>query len=113
VTTPARHFPETERAQLLNKPHQDERTQGAKTLKKPNVVPCVFRGTLISANLQNNPPKSGIVVSNEVGFGVVPPSLMGRRFRDIQGRANQIAASYADNVALIVAGLPLWIKGGL
>lgn len=60
-----------------------------------------------------DPPTHLIVVSNEVGFGVVPPSLMGRRFRDIQGRANQIAASYADNVALIVAGLPLWIKGGL
>lgn len=54
-----------------------------------------------------------VVVSNEVGFGLVPPYLMGRRFRDMQGRANQLSASYADNVALIVAGLPLWIKGGL
>jgi adenosylcobinamide kinase/adenosylcobinamide-phosphate guanylyltransferase len=53
-----------------------------------------------------------IAVSNEVGFGLVPPYLMGRRFRDIQGRANQIAASRADDVALIVAGLPLWLKRG-
>jgi adenosylcobinamide kinase/adenosylcobinamide-phosphate guanylyltransferase len=51
-----------------------------------------------------------IVVSNEVGGGVVPPYLLGRRFRDIQGRANQIAARRADEVALIVAGIPLWVK---
>lgn len=52
-----------------------------------------------------------IAVSNEVGFGLVPPNLMGRRFRDMQGRANQIAARHADNVALVAAGLPLWLKG--
>lgn len=54
-----------------------------------------------------------IVVSNEVGFGLVPSYRMGRRFRDTQGRANQIAGNYADNAALVVAGLPLWLKGGL
>jgi adenosylcobinamide kinase/adenosylcobinamide-phosphate guanylyltransferase len=52
-----------------------------------------------------------IVVSNEVGYGLVPTYQMGRRFRDMQGRANQTAARYADNVALVVAGLPLHIKG--
>jgi adenosylcobinamide kinase/adenosylcobinamide-phosphate guanylyltransferase len=51
-----------------------------------------------------------IAVSNEVGFGLVPPYLMGRRFRDMQGRANQAAALHSDEVVLIVAGLPLWIK---
>lgn len=58
------------------------------------------------------PPSHLIAVSNEVGLGLVPAYLMGRRFRDAQGRANQIAASRADNVALIVAGLPIWLKGG-
>ena len=53
-----------------------------------------------------------IIVSNEVGFGLVPPYLMGRRFRDLQGRMNQLCAGYAKNVALVVAGCPLWIKGG-
>ncbi|MDO5114914.1 MAG: bifunctional adenosylcobinamide kinase/adenosylcobinamide-phosphate guanylyltransferase [Synergistaceae bacterium] len=53
-----------------------------------------------------------IIVSNEVGFGLVPPYLMGRRFRDMQGRMNQLCAGYAANVALVVAGCPLWIKGG-
>jgi adenosylcobinamide kinase/adenosylcobinamide-phosphate guanylyltransferase len=51
-----------------------------------------------------------IAVSNEVGFGLVPPNVLGRRFRDLQGRANQIAAGHAGEVALIVAGLPVWVK---
>jgi adenosylcobinamide kinase/adenosylcobinamide-phosphate guanylyltransferase len=63
----------------------------------------------------NAPSQSAhlIIVSNEVGFGLVPPYLMGRRFRDLQGRANQLCASKADRVALVVAGCPLWIKGSL
>ncbi len=58
-------------------------------------------------------PRDGthlIIVSNEVGFGLVPPYLMGRRFRDLQGRMNQLCASKADRVVLVVAGCPLWIK---
>lgn len=54
-----------------------------------------------------------IIVSNEVGFGLVPPYLMGRRFRDMQGRMNQLCAGYASNAALVVAGCPLWLKGGM
>jgi adenosylcobinamide kinase/adenosylcobinamide-phosphate guanylyltransferase len=53
-----------------------------------------------------------IAVSNEVGCGVVPSFQMGRRFRDLQGRANQIAAGSAREVALVAAGIPLWIKSG-
>ena len=52
-----------------------------------------------------------IIVSNEVGFGLVPPYIMGRRFRDLQGRMNQLCASEASRAALIVAGYPLWVKG--
>jgi len=54
-----------------------------------------------------------IVVSNEVGMGLVPTNRMGRRFRDLQGRANQLAASKAETAALVVAGLPLLLKGDL
>ena len=57
------------------------------------------------------PGASLIIVSSEVGFGLVPPYLMGRRFRDMQGRMNQICARHADGAALVVAGCPLWIKG--
>ena len=51
-----------------------------------------------------------IIVSNEVGLGVVPASSLGRGFRDIAGRLNQIAAQEADNVFFMAAGLPLKIK---
>ena len=54
-----------------------------------------------------------IVVSNELGWGVVPATRLSRRFRDMQGRANRLAGGRAENVALVVAGIPLWIKGGI
>jgi adenosylcobinamide kinase / adenosylcobinamide-phosphate guanylyltransferase len=51
-----------------------------------------------------------IIVSNEVGLGIVPEHKMARDFRDIAGRLNQLVACYADEVFFIVAGLPLNIK---
>jgi adenosylcobinamide kinase/adenosylcobinamide-phosphate guanylyltransferase len=51
-----------------------------------------------------------IVVSNEVGLGVVPPTPLGRRYRDALGRANQLLAAAADDVTLMVAGLELPLK---
>ncbi len=53
-----------------------------------------------------------IIVSNEVGSGVVPASPQGRRFRDLLGSSNQRLSRAADNVFLIVAGIPRCIKGG-
>ncbi|MBN1427588.1 MAG: bifunctional adenosylcobinamide kinase/adenosylcobinamide-phosphate guanylyltransferase [Anaerolineae bacterium] len=51
-----------------------------------------------------------VVVSNEVGMGLVPPYDLGRAYRDLLGRANQIAAGNADEVYLLVAGIPMRIK---
>jgi len=51
-----------------------------------------------------------IVVSNEVGAGVVPERPLGRRFRDLAGWANQAVARCADRVILMVAGMPLVVK---
>ncbi len=51
-----------------------------------------------------------IIVSNEVGMGVVPETPLGRLFRDVQGRANQIVAAHAHEVFLLVAGLPMKVK---
>lgn len=51
-----------------------------------------------------------IVVSNEVGFGIVPDTPLGRRFRDAQGRLNQAVAGVAERVVLVAAGLPLVLK---
>jgi adenosylcobinamide kinase/adenosylcobinamide-phosphate guanylyltransferase len=51
-----------------------------------------------------------VLVSNEVGLGLVPETPLGRRFRDAQGRLNQIVAALVPNVVFIAAGLPLWLK---
>jgi adenosylcobinamide kinase/adenosylcobinamide-phosphate guanylyltransferase len=51
-----------------------------------------------------------IVVSNEVGLGVVPAHELGRAYRDLLGRANQILAQRADQVYFLVSGVPLLIK---
>ena len=51
-----------------------------------------------------------VLVSNEVGLGLVPETPLGRKFRDAQGRLNQIVAATVPNVVFIAAGLPLWLK---
>jgi adenosylcobinamide kinase/adenosylcobinamide-phosphate guanylyltransferase len=51
-----------------------------------------------------------ILVSNEVGSGIVPDNELARRFRDMQGRLNQRMAARADRVVLMVAGLPVVVK---
>jgi adenosylcobinamide kinase/adenosylcobinamide-phosphate guanylyltransferase len=51
-----------------------------------------------------------IVVSNEVGLGLVPTSVLGRTYRDCLGWANQVLARAADRVILMVAGLPLDLR---
>lgn len=52
-----------------------------------------------------------IIVSNEVGMGIVPETELGRKFRDLAGRLNQDLAAEADTVVLITAGLPMVLKG--
>jgi adenosylcobinamide kinase/adenosylcobinamide-phosphate guanylyltransferase len=54
-----------------------------------------------------------VLVSNEVGSGVVPEYVAGRRYRDLLGEINQKVAHVADDVVLMVAGLPLALKGHL
>lgn len=57
--------------------------------------------------------KSGcsiIIVSNEVGMGIVPDNPLARRFRDIAGKVNQIMASTSNEVYWMVAGIPVQIK---
>ncbi|WP_295805763.1 bifunctional adenosylcobinamide kinase/adenosylcobinamide-phosphate guanylyltransferase [uncultured Nitratireductor sp.] len=51
-----------------------------------------------------------VLVSNEVGFGIVPENALARRFRDEAGFLNQKIAAAADSVTLVVAGLPMKVK---
>lgn len=53
---------------------------------------------------------STALVTNEVGWGIVPEHPLGRRFRDLAGFANQILAESVDRVVLMVAGLPMKVK---
>jgi adenosylcobinamide kinase/adenosylcobinamide-phosphate guanylyltransferase len=51
-----------------------------------------------------------IMVSNEVGYGIVPDNSLSRRFRDIAGYANQLIAKEADSVFLVTAGIETKLK---
>lgn len=64
---------------------------------------------LLAARAKN--PAAWIVISNEVGLGVVPPFPLGRAYRDALGRANQRLVAAADQVLFMLAGLPMKLKG--
>lgn len=55
-------------------------------------------------------PRPSVIVTNEVGWGVVPDTPLGRLFRDAAGRANQVAARHAQEVVLLVCGVPMMVK---
>ncbi len=79
-------------------PNSQEQTIGAKI--------AVLAETIKRSNVNI------IIVSNEIGWGVVPENNMSRRFRDLAGSANQTIAAVCDEVYLLVSGLPIRIKGG-
>ncbi|MBO8137465.1 MAG: bifunctional adenosylcobinamide kinase/adenosylcobinamide-phosphate guanylyltransferase [Desulfotomaculum sp.] len=62
------------------------------------------------AEIAANSSAEVIIVANEVSLGLVPNNKLGRAFRDVAGRANQVVAQYADEVYLVVAGIPIEIK---
>ena len=70
-------------------------------------IPSETQGLL---GLYRNGDASWIVVSNEVGFGVVPATELGRVYADELGRVNQTVAAEADDVYFMAAGLPLRMK---
>jgi adenosylcobinamide kinase/adenosylcobinamide-phosphate guanylyltransferase len=63
-------------------------------------------------DLLKAPPMELILVTNEVGSGIIPPNRMSREFRDLAGFMNQSVAAVADEVILAVCGLPVQLKAG-
>ena len=59
----------------------------------------------------NDSTATFILVSNEVGMGLVPGNRLGRLYRDLLGRVNQLLAQRADDVYIMVAGIPVEVKG--
>jgi adenosylcobinamide kinase/adenosylcobinamide-phosphate guanylyltransferase len=55
--------------------------------------------------------KDLVIVTNEIGWGVVPETRLGRYFRDALGRVNRHVAARADRVVLLVCGIPVPVKG--
>ena len=70
----------------------------------------ILPGTRRLLDLYRNGNASWIVVSNEVGLGVVPATELGRVYADELGRVNQTVAAEADDVYFMAAGLPLSMK---
>jgi adenosylcobinamide kinase / adenosylcobinamide-phosphate guanylyltransferase len=122
--------------------HQESRGEGWRTLEAPREVAEALGGilpgevvlldcaTLWLTNLMLSDadlaareaelfealdacPAPVVVVSNEIGLGIVPDTPLGRRFREAQGGLNQRLAAQADLVVLVAAGLPLVLKGAL
>jgi len=63
------------------------------------------------AEISYKVPAQVIIVSNEVGMGLVPDNPLGRVYRDILGKANSIIVDKADEVFMMVSGISLKIKG--
>ena len=59
-----------------------------------------------------NPPCDLLIVTNEVGMGIIPANKMSRLFRDVAGALNQKVAALADKVIFAVSGIPMVIKEG-
>ncbi|TWA68113.1 adenosylcobinamide kinase /adenosylcobinamide-phosphate guanylyltransferase [Azospirillum brasilense] len=121
--------------------HQDDRGPGWTTVEEPLDLPGALRrhagvetGVLVDcltlwlSNLMmaeaDVPGRSAdllaaladvegrvVLVSNEVGLGIVPDNALARRFRDHAGRLHQDIAAVAQRVAFVAAGLPLLLKG--
>ncbi len=65
---------------------------------------------LLLDSISRKPSFEFVIVSNEVGFGIVPENKLARRFRDLLGLANQQIASAANQVYLTCSGIPLKLK---
>lgn len=100
----------------LKKPHKGTVIIDCVTIYLTNLLMRKLSDTRIGEEMtavigaMKGSPADFIVVSNEVGMGIVPATALGRRFRDLAGGVNKQLAAAADTVYLTVSGLPLKIK---
>lgn len=80
--------------------------QAGESLSEDDVI--AKSGNLISACLTS--PAAVILVTNEVGWGIIPENPVARRYRDLVGRCNTSVAARADEVILVASGIPLVLK---
>ena len=81
--------------------------QGARTTESEMVAYC--RGLQKTCSQIEG---TVIIVSNEVGWGLVPPDPLSRLYRDLVGRCNQEISGWVETVVLLLAGIPLYLKNG-
>jgi adenosylcobinamide kinase/adenosylcobinamide-phosphate guanylyltransferase len=74
--------------------------------------PTTFPEIAALLALLDAPPCRLVLVTNELGWGIVPDNALARAFRDLAGRVNEEAARRADRVVLMVAGRALELPGG-
>ena len=86
-----------------------EEGRGGK-LKEDRLTATIMKKMEQIINMVKNSEGQLLLVSNEVGLGVVPPSPLGRIYRDLNGRINKYVATRADRVFLCYCGLPLQLK---
>ncbi len=70
----------------------------------------LLRSVLMGLQSRSGTSRKVILVSNEVGMGIVPSNALARSFRDHAGRVNQCIADIADTAVFVVSGLPLYLK---
>jgi adenosylcobinamide kinase/adenosylcobinamide-phosphate guanylyltransferase len=88
------------------------RAEGAADLAADLANPATFPEIAALLALLDDPPRRLVLVTNELGWGIVPDNALARAFRDLAGRVNEEAARRADRVVLMVAGRPLELPGG-
>jgi adenosylcobinamide kinase/adenosylcobinamide-phosphate guanylyltransferase len=76
----------------------------------PVIVTDIIARAKNTAALAAKVPAEVVVVTNEVGWGLVPENPLARLYRDLAGKVNQAFATAADEVYMLVAGLPLRLK---
>lgn len=110
--------------QTIEAPHELAEALNATADGMPVLVDCLTlwlsNRMLAEADVENEcaelsevlsaPRGAWVVVSNEVGLGIVPDNELARRFRDEAGRLNQQVAAVADEVFFMVAGIPMKVK---